>query len=80
MAQRHPVIYGPSSASAFDKAQAPLGHATTLRGALTVANRKLMPPLRCERRVAQLITHPDLGEGTPEVTVWSIAETLKEHR
>ena len=39
-----------------------------------------MPPLRCERRVAKLVTHPDLGEGTPEVTVWSIAETLKEHR
>ena len=76
--QRHPVIYGPSSGHAYDKAHTPLGSATTLRGALTVANRKLMSPLRCERRVAKLVTHPDLGEGTPEVTVWSVAETLNE--
>lgn len=76
MAQRHPVIYGPSSGSAHRKSLEPLGFATTARGALTVAKRKLMAPLRCETRVAKLVTHPDLGEGDPEVTVWSVAEIL----
>jgi hypothetical protein len=79
-ATRHPVIYGPSSGTAHAKSLEPLGHATTARGALAVAHRRLMAPLRCERRVVKLVTHPDLGEGTPEVTVWSVAEILKERR
>lgn len=77
---RHPVIYGPGSRSAYEKSLEPLGYATTPRGALAVANRRLMAPLRCERRVVKLVTHPDLGEGEPEVTVWSVAEILKERR
>ena len=72
-AAQFPVVYGPGMGSVRDKAAQPLGMATTERGALAVAGRKLQAPAKFERRVAALITHAALEPGDEPCTVWSIA-------
>lgn len=71
---KQPVIYGPGLGSAADRAKHPMGHATTERGALTVARRTLGKPHYYERWTATLAT---TMYGT---TAWFIGPQLIQRR
>ena len=82
---RFPVIYGPCGDPREAAVESPLGHASTERGALGVAGRKLVGPATFERRVAKLNTYPDLegdGDGNfePDIIAWSISHQLRGKR